>query len=122
MKTKSILFGLAVFIVFGIYFSIKYFSEENQNILKRSIDTTIGFKKGRVDVLASHDRPVMTWFKVEKLTTATATKGNGFRNYRFGYGIFDSNHNGKLDPSELQKGKKYFEVGPYTMYVYRDDS
>ena len=122
MKKVFLVAALVLFSILGTYLGIKYFSEESQNILKRSIDTTIGFKYGRVDILAGHDRPVMSWFQVEKLTTANASKGSGSRNYRFGYGIFDENHNGKLDDFEKKIGKKYFEVGPYTMYIYRDDS
>ena len=121
MKNK-ILITLGVILALLLIFGIKFYSEETQNNFKRAIMSSYGFKNGRVDVLAGHQEPVMSWFKVEKLTTATASNSNQAREYRFGFGIYDENHNGKLDKTEELKGTRYFEISPFTMYVYRDDS
>ncbi len=112
----------AVVLLVGGFLGIRFFSEENQNKFQRAMMASYGFKDGRVDILAGQTKPVMSWFGVEKLTTATATNSDQSRGYRYGFGYYDLNHDRKLDLKEKQLGKKYFEIGPYTMYIYRDAS
>jgi len=120
---KNWIIGIvAVVLIVGGFIGIKLFSEENQNKFQRAYLTSYGFKEGRVEVLAGQTKPVITWFGVEKLTTATASDSDSSRGYRYGFGYYDENHNRQLDANEKSLGKKYFEIGPYTMYVYRDAS
>lgn len=54
--------------------------------------------------------------KIDKLTTASATRGDADRPYRFGYGVLDENLNGIADPEEK---KVYFEFSDYsTSYIF----
>jgi len=108
-------------IAIGLGLGIKFFSEETQNNISRSIGTMIGYKNGQVEIYVGQSKAVQTFFKVEKLSTAIATNGNEPRPYRFGFGYRDINHNDILDPEEIKLGKKYFEVPNYAQYVYFDN-
>ena len=54
--------------------------------------------------------------EIDKLTTASATSGDGDRLYRFGYGVLDEYFNRVADPEEK---KVYFEFSDYsTSYIF----
>jgi len=114
--------GISIFIIFGIFLGVKYFSEENQNKFNRSLQTTMGIKEGKVEVYVGQDHPIRRFFNVEKLSTAIATGGEESRSYRYGFGYIDSNTNNILDPNEKKRGKKYFELSEYSQYIYLDAS
>ena len=107
-----------IVLVIGLFLFVKYYSEESQNNLQREWEAAYGFKHGSVYVLAGQAAPIFTWMGVEKLTTPKNKKTGEDKNYRFGYGYYDANKNNLIDPDEKKLGKKYFEIGPYTMYVY----
>ena len=117
MKNKKVwiiaLFALAILMVFA-----KFFSEESQNKFSRAMGTTLGFKTGCVEIYAGQLHPVKRFMGVEKLSTAIGTDDNLPRPYRYGYGYLDENLNDKIDSNEKKKGKKYFEVGDYSQYIY----
>ena len=89
-------------------------TQESQNRIGRSIQNWTG-TDGVLEVYAGNTL-VKRFLKIDKLTTATATRGNADRPYRFGYGILDENLNGAVDPGEK---KVYFEFSDYsTSYVF----
>lgn len=118
---KNWIIGIGAVLVFlALFLGIRFFSEESQNKALRYFQSSVGYTYGKVDILAGQPKPVMSWLRVEKLTSAEATQGDGSRNYRYGFGYFDTNMNGGLDADEKERGKEYFEIGNYTMHVYRD--
>jgi multidrug efflux pump subunit AcrB len=120
---KEIYIGITVVIIMlAIFLGIKFFSEEEQNIFMRKITTTIGYKEGEVRVFAGQQHPVFVVKNVEKLTTAFSSTGKEDRPYRFGFGYIDEDLDGKISEKEKKKGKKYFEIGPFTQYIYLDAS
>lgn len=112
--------GVIAILTISVILGIKFFSEESQNKTMRYFQSSVGYKYGTVLILAGHQKPVMQWLRVEKLTSAEASQGSSGRNYRYGFGYFDENMNNSLDASEEANGKEYFEVGPYNMYIFRD--
>jgi len=123
MNGKQITMIIAgIFIVVLLFVGVKYFSEENQNIFNRSLQTTMGIKEGKVEVYVGQDHPIRRFFNVEKLSTAIATGGSEARPYRYGFGYIDKNKNNILDPDEKKRGKKYFELSEYSQYIYLDAS
>jgi len=92
-------------------------TQEQQNKLSRSIQNWTG-TDGVLDVM-SDGKVMYRFIAIDKLTTATATSGSASRPYRFGYGIFDNNHNYKQDAGEK---KVYFEVSDYgTNYIFYEN-
>lgn len=89
-------------------------SQEAQNKFGRAIQNWTG-TDGVLEVYAG-DKLVRRFIKIDKLTTASATQGEGARPYRYGYGILDENLNMQADSGEK---KVYFEVSDYsTPYVF----
>lgn len=109
---KIIIWTVIIFVIIAIAVGVKFFSEESQNKFARAIGTTIGMKTGCVEVGTKR------FLNVEKFSTAYGSDDNVARPYRYGYGYYDSNLNGKVDPSEKAKGKVYFEVSEYSQYIY----
>ena len=93
-------------------------TQESQNELGRSIQNWTG-TDGVLEVYAG-DKLVKRFMKIDKLSTATGTKGeHEARPCRFGYGILDSDLDGTPDPG----GKKiYFEFSDYsTSYIFYEN-
>jgi len=89
-------------------------TQETQNNISRSIQNWTG-TNGTLEIYAG-ERLVKRFMKIDKLTTAKSTHGEGSRPYRFGYGILDANLNGLVDKGEK---KVYFEFSDYsTSYVF----
>lgn len=95
--------------------SLSACTQETQNKIGREINDWTGVN-GVLEVY-SGDKVVRRFLKIDKLTTASRTGGNGAeRPYRFGYGILDSNLNGAVDAGEK---KVYFEFSNYAAnYVF----
>ena len=92
-------------------------TQEQQNKLSRSIQNWTG-TDGVLDVM-SDGKVMYRFLKIDKLTTATSTSGSASRPYRYGYGIFDKNHNYKQDAGER---KVYFEISDYgTNYIFYEN-
>ncbi len=92
-------------------------TQETQNSIGRAIQNWTG-ADGVLEVYAG-EKLVRRFIKIDKLSTASATSGNGARPYRFGYGVLDTNLNGQQDPGER---KVYFEISDYsTNYVFYGD-
>ncbi len=89
-------------------------TQETQNRFGRAVQNWTG-TNGVLEVYAG-DKVVKRFMEIDKLTTASATGGNATRPYRFGYGVYDTNLNGQVDPGEK---KVYFEISDYsTPYVF----
>ena len=91
-------------------------TQESQNKLSRSIQNWTG-TNGVLDIYMG-EKLVKRFIKIDKLSTAESTSGNTSRDYRYGYGVLDSNQNFKADPDEK---KIYFEISGYaTPYIFYD--
>lgn len=91
-------------------------TQESQNKISRSIQNWTG-TNGVLDIYMG-DKLVKRFIKIDKLSTAQSTSGNTPRDYRYGYGVLDSNLNFKADPGEK---KIYFEISGYaTPYIFYD--
>jgi len=89
-------------------------TQETQNKIGRAIQNWTG-TDGILEVYAG-EKLVKRLTKVDKLSTAVSTSGNTQRPYRFGYGVLDSNFNGKADKDE---SRVYFEFSDYsTSYIF----
>ena len=89
-------------------------TQESQNRIGRSIQNWTG-TDGVLEIYAG-ERLAKRFLKIDKLTTATATGGEGARPYRFGYGVLDENQNGVVDAEEK---RVYFEFSDYsTSYIF----
>ncbi len=117
MKTKIAIgiFVILLSIAFFIYFRF-FFSQERINKISRVISTTLGVN-GVVEIY-SGGKLIKRFFQVEKLSTAYGTLDKKPRPYRYGFGYIDLNQNGKLETSEKEKGKSYFEIPEYSTYLY----
>ncbi|MBM4200471.1 MAG: hypothetical protein FJ170_09170 [Gammaproteobacteria bacterium] len=92
-------------------------TQEIQNKFGRAVQNWTG-TNGVLEVYAG-EKLVRRFLEIDKMSTATATGGSEGRAYRFGYGIFDTNLNGRADPGEK---KVYFEVSDYsTPYVFYEN-
>jgi hypothetical protein len=93
-------------------------TQETQNQIGRAVQNWTG-TNGVLEIYAG-EKLVKRFLDIDKLTTATATKGGGeARPYRFGYGVLDANLNGVRDPGEK---KVYFEISDYsTFYVFYEN-
>jgi hypothetical protein len=89
-------------------------TQETQNRVGRAVQNWTG-TDGILEVYAG-DKLVKRFLQIDKLSTASATSGEGSRPYRFGYGVLDANLDGKVDPGEK---KVYFEISDFsTPYVF----
>lgn len=92
-------------------------TQEQQNKIGRDLQNWTG-TDGVLEVYAG-DKLVRRFLRVDKLSTALGTDDRLPRPYRFGYGVFDANLNGQVDPGEK---KVYFEVSDYsTSYVFYEN-
>jgi hypothetical protein len=107
MKSSTVLLLSALALLVGC-------TQETQNKFGRAVQNWTG-TNGVLEVYAG-EKLVRRFLEIDKLSTATATGGSEARAYRFGYGVFDTNLNGRADPGEK---KVYFEVSDYsTPYVF----
>ncbi len=91
-------------------------TKESQNKFNRSIQNWTG-TNGILDIYMG-DKLVKRFIKIDKLSTAQSTSGNTSRDYRYGYGVLDTNQNMVADPGEK---KIYFEISGYaTPYIFYD--
>ena len=113
MKAPTLVLTLSLFVALSAACT-----QESQNRLGRAIQNWTGVN-GVLDVYAG-DKLVMRFIAIDKLTTSLGTGSPAeTRAYRFGYGIFDENHNWVADPGEK---KLYFEVSDYsTNYVFYEN-
>ncbi len=88
-------------------------TQEKQNQIKRDIQNWTG-TNGVLELYAGNTL-VKRFLKVDKLSTALGTADDKPRDYRYGYGVYDENLNGKADPDEK---RVYFEVSDYSTYVF----
>ncbi|MFP5411568.1 MAG: hypothetical protein ACLGHB_01215 [Gammaproteobacteria bacterium] len=89
-------------------------TQETQNTISRGIQNWTG-TDGVLEIYAG-DKLVRRFLKIDKVSTAQGTQDGVPRPYRFGYGVFDANLNGEVDPGEK---KVYFEFSDYsTSYVF----
>jgi hypothetical protein len=92
-------------------------TQETQNEIGRTVRNWTG-TDGILEVYAG-DKLVKRFMKIDKLTTATGTKVDEARPYRFGYGVLDSDLDGQPDPGGKQI---YFEISDYsTSYVFYEN-
>ncbi len=89
-------------------------TQETQNEIGRAVQNWTG-TNGVLEVY-SGGQLVKRFLAIDKITTASGTKDDQPRPYRFGYGVLDENLNGQRDPGEK---KVYFEISDYsTPYVF----
>lgn len=89
-------------------------TQESQNKIGRAVQNWTG-TDGIIEIYAG-EKLVKRFMEIDKLSTAMGTSDGGARPYRFGYGILDTNLNGKADSGEK---KVYFEFSDYsTSYVF----
>ncbi|MEH6824129.1 MAG: hypothetical protein V7629_09505 [Motiliproteus sp.] len=89
-------------------------TQESQNKLGRAVQNWTG-TNGVLEIYAG-EKLVKRFLEIDKLSTATGTGDSNPRPYRFGYGILDTNLNGRKDAGE---SKVYFEFSDYsTSYVF----
>jgi len=88
-------------------------TQEAQNQLGRSIQNWTGTN----GVLEVYSGGTLThrFIQIDKLSTAYGTSDRQARGYRFGYGIHDTNLDGRVGPGEK---KIYFEVAEFATYVF----
>ncbi len=111
MRTTPFLFAAALAVL------LAGCTQETQNKLGRAVQNWTG-TDGVLEVYAG-DKLVKRFLKIDKLTTASGTSNKEDRPYRFGYGIYDTNLNGLVDPGEK---KVYFEFSDYsTSYIFYEN-
>jgi len=99
-----------------VLISLSACTQESQNKFSRSIQNWTG-TDGVLDIYMG-EKLVKRFIKIDKLSTAESTSGNNSRDYRFGYGVLDTNQNFKADAGEK---KIYFEISGYaTPYIFYD--
>jgi hypothetical protein len=92
-------------------------TQETQNEIGRTVRNWTG-TDGILEVYAG-DKLVKRFMKIDKLSTATGTNVDQARPYRFGYGVLDSDFDGKPDPGAKQI---YFEISDFsTSYVFYEN-
>ena len=92
-------------------------TQETQNEIGRTVRNWTG-TDGILEVYAG-DKLVKRFMKIDKLSTAIGTKDGLDRPYRFGYGVLDSDFDGKPDPGAKQI---YFELSDYsTSYIFYEN-
>ncbi len=108
-----------VFAILAIAFSILAAgcTQETQNKIGRAVQNYTG-TDGVLDIYAGGEL-VKRFIKIDKISTATSTKGSASRPYRYGYGILDENKNLAKDKGEK---KVYFEFSDYsTSYIFYEN-
>jgi hypothetical protein len=91
-------------------------TQETQNKFGRAVQNWTG-TNGILEVYAG-EKLVKRFLEIDKISTASSTDSATDRPYRFGYGVLDSNLNGKKDAGEK---KVYFEISDYsTSYVFHE--
>ncbi len=99
-----------------LLFLLSACTQESQNKFNRSLQNWTG-TNGVLDIYMG-EKLVKRFIKIDKLSTAQSTSGNTSRDYRYGYGVLDTNLNMKADPDEK---KIYFEISGYaTPYIFYD--
>jgi len=89
-------------------------TQETQNKFGRAINNWTG-TDGILEIYAGN-KLVRRFMQIDKLSTAVGTSNDSDRPYRYGYGILDTNLNGKVDKGEK---KVYFEFSDYsTSYIF----
>jgi hypothetical protein len=88
-------------------------TQERQNEIRRGIQNWTG-TNGILEVYGG-DKVVKRFLQIDKLSTALGTDDKLPRSYRYGYGVYDENLNGAVDPGEK---RVYFEIGDYNHYVF----
>ena len=89
-------------------------TQETQNKFGRAINNWTG-TDGVLEIYAGNTL-VRRFMQIDKLSTAVGTSNDSDRPYRYGYGILDTNLNGKADKGEK---KVYFEFSDYsTSYIF----
>ena len=92
-------------------------TQETQNEIGRAVQNGTG-TNGVLEVY-SGGQLVKRFLAIDKLTTASGTKDDRMRPYRFGYGVLDSDLDGQPDPGGKQI---YFEISDYsTSYVFYEN-
>jgi len=103
--------------VIGVSLFFAGCTQETQNKIGRSLQNWTG-SDGVLDIYMG-GKLVKRFIKVGKLTTATSTDGSISRDYRYGYGYLDTNHNFLVDKGEK---KLFFEVSNYsTPYIFYEN-
>lgn len=107
-------YNLGTFSLLVLLLGLTGCTQETQNKFGRAVQNWTG-TDGVLDVYAG-DKLVNRFIEIDKISTAVSTGGDSQRPYRFGYGVFDSNHNYKKDAGEK---KIYFEFSDYsTSYIF----
>lgn len=89
-------------------------TQETQNKIGRAVQNWTG-TNGVLEIYAG-EKLVRRFVEIDKLSSSEGTNRSGLRAYRFGYGVFDANLNGRADEGER---KVYFEFSDYsTSYVF----
>ena len=115
IRSSSALASIAFVAVLAV--SLVSCTQETQNRFGRAVQNWTG-TDGILEIYAG-DKLVRKFVKIDKLTTARGTNDDLPRPYRFGYGVFDANMNGKADPGEK---KVYFEFSDYsTSYIFYEN-
>ncbi len=106
------------FLILSVLFLSLSCTKEAQNKISRSIQNWTG-TDGVLDVI-SEGKVMYRFIEIDKLTTARATgERETSRDYRFGYGVFDTNQNYKKDEGEKVV---YFEISDYaTNYIFYEN-
>lgn len=105
------------FLAIGVLVFSMGCTQEAQNKIGRAVQNYTG-TDGVLDIYAGGEL-VKRFIKIDKISTATSTSGNGARPYRYGYGILDENKNLEKDPGEK---KVYFEFSDYsTSYIFYEN-
>ncbi len=107
-----------VILLLGVVLLLSACTQESQNKFGRAINNWTG-TNGILEIYAGNAL-VKRFMEIDKLTTAIATSNSKDRPYRYGYGIMDTNLNGKIDGEE--KKKVYFEFSDYsTSYIFYEN-
>ena len=99
--------------VMAVLAGVSACTQEQQNIIKRDIQNWTG-TDGVLEVYAG-PQLVRRFLKIDKLSTALGTTDHSPRQYRYGYGVLDTNLNMAVDPDEK---RVYFEVSENATYVF----
>ena len=92
-------------------------TQETQNEIGRTVRNWTG-TNGILEIYAG-EKLVKRFMKIDKLSTATGTRADESRPYRFGYGVLDSDLDGQPDPGGKQI---YFEISDYsTPYIFYEN-
>lgn len=89
-------------------------TQEQQNKLRRDLQNWTG-TNGVLEIFAGGE-VVKRFLRIDKLSTAYGTDDHQVRPYRYGYGVLDTDLDGRVGPGEK---RVYFEFSDYgTPYVF----